>query len=581
SLDPNRGVSISSCAMDDFVDHTFWDVLAFNVYMYSPAIITHSLGYRGYLESLKKRYAPDKPFIVTEFGLPVSPSGPGKYGYGGNTEEEQRDGVLRMYRDLIDAGAVGGCVFAWIDEWWKAGNQSMHNDHPEEWYGVISIKLNDDGDIVEKKRPLYHALKKFHQALVIEPKNGKHYRGNVRIEVYAMDSVKKVNYKINKKQWKELKKKGHWWTGSFDSSTIKDGFYELEVRSYDKRKKLLKSIKKQIGLFNKNKEQLEAPYSVRITMDQKEYKTGGLMKGEIKVLDFKQDPVQDKLLQYSFFWPKNWQDRSYEKKTDKNGLVPFSFPLKYMARLDNITVSAGLQYMEGEKTYRTGDLYNVLIRDGKYAVKKRNINIYKKRSPVKIDGEIDQAWEKADRLIIRDIVDKVPLSMAGSWDGINDLSAEVRILYDKDNLYLLAEITDDIPAKNIQEGDRIWDGDGVEFYLSTDPSRIPNKGFSGWDYQVIIGANGNMWIYDQAEGGTRNQPPVNSDVKIRKLTDKYIMEVRLSLANFKDFGKKKRINIDIAVNDADKHNGREGQLIWNGKSDNWKNSVNWGVGILK
>jgi hypothetical protein len=90
-------------------------------------MIEKTLGYRGYVEDVKRRLTKDKPLVVTEFGLSVSEKGDGR-GYGGNTLEEQRDGVVALWDDVLSAGAAGGCAFMWIDGWWKSGDEARLDD---------------------------------------------------------------------------------------------------------------------------------------------------------------------------------------------------------------------------------------------------------------------------------------------------------------------------------------------------------------------------------------------------------------------------------------------------------------------
>ena len=96
-----------------------------------------------------------KPMFLGEFGTDA---------FNQNTGHEDQalqanfDGPLwdeiadRLSADDPMRAALGGCVFEWNDEWWKAGNPSAHDDggfvsdgHPdrfsnEEWYGIVDIE---------------------------------------------------------------------------------------------------------------------------------------------------------------------------------------------------------------------------------------------------------------------------------------------------------------------------------------------------------------------------------------------------------------------------------------------------------
>ena len=112
-----------------------FDFAAYNAYIYSPVTVSHAPGYTGFLSYLKNTRAPQKPFIITEYGLSVSPgTASTKYSYGRNSLTQQTNGDLLMYRSLIDAGAQGGAVFQYHDGWWKAGDEFVHNPSTEEMF---------------------------------------------------------------------------------------------------------------------------------------------------------------------------------------------------------------------------------------------------------------------------------------------------------------------------------------------------------------------------------------------------------------------------------------------------------------
>ncbi len=137
---PGIPVSFSNTMIGDYINMEVFDFAAYNAYIYNPVTITGSHGYAGYLSFLKENRSPVMPMIITEFGLSVSPgvSNP-DYGYGGNTLEQQVSGNLLMYRELIDAGIQGGCVFQYHDGWWKGGDENVHDPVAEEYFGLIEF----------------------------------------------------------------------------------------------------------------------------------------------------------------------------------------------------------------------------------------------------------------------------------------------------------------------------------------------------------------------------------------------------------------------------------------------------------
>jgi len=97
--------------------------------------------YFGYLQNLKAHYA-SMPLLIAEYGLPtsigVSRFHPYGWNHGGITERQQGEFLARMTQNIFDAGAAGGVVFAWQDEWWKLN-----------WLTV-------DFEVPADRRPLWH-----------------------------------------------------------------------------------------------------------------------------------------------------------------------------------------------------------------------------------------------------------------------------------------------------------------------------------------------------------------------------------------------------------------------------------------
>jgi len=76
----------------------------------------------GYLQDLKAHTA-GIPLVITDYGVPASlgighfnPSG---FNEGGKNEPQQGQLLARMTRNVYDAGAAGGIVFEWLDQWFR------------------------------------------------------------------------------------------------------------------------------------------------------------------------------------------------------------------------------------------------------------------------------------------------------------------------------------------------------------------------------------------------------------------------------------------------------------------------------
>jgi hypothetical protein len=194
---PGVPVSFANTAVGDFINMNMFDISTYNLYMYAPMALKQTLEYARYVEELKNASI-ENPLIITEYGLSVSPAGPGNYGYGGNTLTEQMEGDLYMYRGLIDGNAQGGCVFNYLDGWWKNANTTndpdTHDDEAEEWYGLFGID-DASSDPAGSPRPVWDAMKTYNSCIVTSPKNGQIYSLDVPLEFFPDEDVKTIKIK--------------------------------------------------------------------------------------------------------------------------------------------------------------------------------------------------------------------------------------------------------------------------------------------------------------------------------------------------------------------------------------------------
>jgi hypothetical protein len=242
---PGIPVTLSANAMiSDYMNESFFDVYAYNCYDHAEAQ-TATMGFKDYIKGLNELNGSNKPFITTEFGYSVSHKGFGRY--GGNTLEQQSDGLIANYRDLIDAGAVGMCPFYYADGWWKGGDKNSHAlDQPEEWFGFWGY--SDVNDKYGSPRPVWFAMRDYMKALIISPKNNSIYTGtSVPIELFNDKAVKKVAVKYLDKviYSKTISSEGYFADQLvIDPVGIED--MELAFEFYDKDNKIIKNESIQI-----------------------------------------------------------------------------------------------------------------------------------------------------------------------------------------------------------------------------------------------------------------------------------------------------------------------------------------------
>lgn len=133
------------------------DIVAYNIYPFYPTEVA-VLGYRRFIEREIMPLARGRPVLITEFGINAIEASP----------LHQADIIVNCWRDLLEAGAVGGFVFSFADEWWKNYDNPVappdwwrrveapddhltHDQDPEEHFGIV------DSD--RKPKPAFHAVR--------------------------------------------------------------------------------------------------------------------------------------------------------------------------------------------------------------------------------------------------------------------------------------------------------------------------------------------------------------------------------------------------------------------------------------
>lgn len=186
---PGIPVSYANTCNGSFINPDYFDFTSYNAYYYSPVSIYHLHGYQNYINTLVNSATNNVPLIVTEFGLSVSPTGYG-VAYGGNSLDEQAEGVIGMYQKLINGGAAGGCVFQYADGWWKGGEKYTQEDTPEEYFGIVSF--SDLDDRYGSTRPVWDSLKMYNSAIITQPHSHEIYDPKIPIEIFLTDTIKKL-----------------------------------------------------------------------------------------------------------------------------------------------------------------------------------------------------------------------------------------------------------------------------------------------------------------------------------------------------------------------------------------------------
>jgi len=213
------------------------------------------------------------------------------------------------------------------------------------------------------------------------------------------------------------------------------------------------------------------------------------------------------------------------------------------------------------------------------ALAKKKVVAKKSRGTVTIDGKLNE-WNKAKPI---KMADASFFKEGLTWDGPEDLSGKAYIMWDEDNIYIAADITDKIPMVNKKTKANIWNGDAIEVVMSADPKASPTrKRFKRSDYQIGLSTGDGKGNQPTIWNWQRRRVPKGSKIAVkRKSTPQgYVLEANIPWKFFRiKFVPKPgvKLGFDIAFDDADKTGERERQMIWNGDYYFYKDPSVWGI----
>ncbi len=322
--DASRLVSYANWPTLALLETSMWDCAGFNLYPYAPASLAHTFGFRSYVEHLKKTAARGKPLVITEVGLSVSPQAGGRPGYGGLTPAAQQSGLLRLWDELFQAGAQGGVVFEWNDEWWKQGDgaedaQTHDEADPEEWFGLVEFPSRQHLD--GAPRPAYEALKAYNQAILLSPVSEERYQDRLPVTVYAVEGMAQIRVRIDRGKWSAATKLNrHWWKAQLQiDSEAAPGSHQVVMEAYDPAHRLLVRQERQITFGP-----LKSPVIVSVATDRSIYEVNhGVepVRYTITVTDGSGAPLGNRLVSWSVSEPQADVELVQATLTDASGRI--------------------------------------------------------------------------------------------------------------------------------------------------------------------------------------------------------------------------------------------------------------------
>jgi arylsulfatase A-like enzyme len=162
------------------------------------------------------------------------------------------------------------------------------------------------------------------------------------------------------------------------------------------------------------------------------------------------------------------------------------------------------------------------------------------------------------------------------WSGASDCSATAYMNRTETGLLLTIRVKDD----SVRTGNEFsYMNDGVEIYMDLRPPRLRKKNAyeKGVFQAVIIPLPGKKNVAPIEWYPKNYDSEVTGASAWTQLFDSsYVVQVFFPYSNMKrnHFWPRTFFSMDIAINDADSVN-RETQIMWRGKSDNWRSPANF------
>lgn len=176
-----------------------------------------------------------------------------------------------------------------------------------------------------------------------------------------------------------------------------------------------------------------------------------------------------------------------------------------------------------------------------------------------IDAQFDE-WELDENILVMG-EDTWEAFQGGTWDNEEDLTAELRVLYDTENLYFALEVMDD---EYVAEGGNPWSNDGIQIAIDASVDNFPPPtGLDGTTTQLYNFSMVDGW---QMEAGSYLG---EAEIKMErdKTAKKNLFEWKMPTEIFADDGTELEAGMKVAfaiiANDSDENaKGQKGWVGW-------------------
>ncbi|MDP7740826.1 MAG: sugar-binding protein [Lentisphaeria bacterium] len=214
----------------------------------------------------------------------------------------------------------------------------------------------------------------------------------------------------------------------------------------------------------------------------------------------------------------------------------------------------------------------------------RSYEIPRAPAEMKIDGALSE-WANVAPFVIDPSADKVcslyPQNRA--WNGARDCSAAIWLAWDKVNLYLAADVIDDMPLRdNIFARDQApWLSDSIEIWLGAAGADKRTRRTEN-DYKLCLTTRreGDLKV----AGWLKPEQVEQLEVALTRTDNGYRVEARMPFVLFPSIATETgaELGLNVHVNDADESGTAESVLSWSNDPDSksFKRPNLWGKATL-
>lgn len=229
-----------------------------------------------------------------------------------------------------------------------------------------------------------------------------------------------------------------------------------------------------------------------------------------------------------------------------------------------------------------------------------SVNCWKAPENITIDADLSE-WNKTSAVILNS--ESQVIQGGNQWDGPEDLSASVYFMWDRDNLYLAAEVVDDTPFM-YREGFPPDLVDALVLYFSTDPQADPERqSYQSKDFRLTLIVDDYLFntgldremveekcgLETRGEAGDE-QILEGYEYAVKEVAGGYIFEAKIPFINFSneqlsplvpEEGDVIGFNVGMFDLDFPCPGVATTNMVWTGSEDVDANPSSWGTLVFK